>query len=600
MSQLRDISITLDGGVQSFYGDLFLNRQTTMGMFSNREELQSSFELNHYLVFPGLLSDSGLVFLQHEMQRMQQDAVRKDFQMDCMDSTPRRMTTLGADVIDRLSSAVSGIYSDPAFLDLMSAVYGEQLVPLTDDIDRYVLNILKQGNDTFGGHFDDYPVSVVLIIEAPSVEFGGFPQLVPRATSLKELGSDNVIDVALSSGDVYMLKADTTAHRVSPLRADVNRIAINLAYTTPSFRPDFTPSASLLYSRESITSQPQVLQSFNEWDPLEEVIVGVANGAIFPAEARQVIEATMPEEHWDEFTKGNPFPSEIISAADEELNQFANILESLGVVVRRPDHVDWMSRGGHTTAMARDPLLVVGSTVIEAPMAWSSRQQETLPYRRLIAEYVDGGGKWVSAPRVLDPDLLIRDEEESGILDGNTWIINNSQPAFDAADFLRFGRDIVGQLSHVTNAAGVEWLQQLLGNEFKVHTLTFDDPHAVHIDASIMPLQPGLLLFNPERVSASYLRKTLFSRWELVPTPTPTPRTYPPLFMTSGWVNMNLLVVDGKRVFVEADDKTMQNLLSSLGMTPIPCPFQHVQSLGGSFHCATLDIRRRGVLETYV
>ncbi|MCA6091399.1 hypothetical protein LE181_04330 [Streptomyces sp. SCA3-4] len=38
--------------------------------------------------------------------------------------------------------------------------------------------------------------------------------------------------------------------------------------------------------------------------------------------------------------------------------------------------------------------------------------------------------------------------------------------------------------------------------------------------------------------------------------------------------------------------RDMAELLRSLGFEAIPCPFQHVQSLGGSFPCATPDIRR--------
>ncbi len=35
------------------------------------------------------------------------------------------------------------------------------------------------------------------------------------------------------------------------------------------------------------------------------------------------------------------------------------------------------------------------------------------------------------------------------------------------------------------------------------------------------------------------------------------------------------------------------------GLEPIPCPFLHYAAFGGAFHCATLDVRRRGRLESY-
>ena len=39
--------------------------------------------------------------------------------------------------------------------------------------------------------------------------------------------------------------------------------------------------------------------------------------------------------------------------------------------------------------------------------------------------------------------------------------------------------------------------------------------------------------------------------------------------------------------------------LKGWGFEPIPCPFMNYKIFGGGFHCATLDIRRRGELQSY-
>jgi glycine amidinotransferase len=39
--------------------------------------------------------------------------------------------------------------------------------------------------------------------------------------------------------------------------------------------------------------------------------------------------------------------------------------------------------------------------------------------------------------------------------------------------------------------------------------------------------------------------------------------------------------------------------LKDWGFTPIPCSFANYAPFGGSFHCATLDVRRRGELQSY-
>ena len=52
-------------------------------------------------------------------------------------------------------------------------------------------------------------------------------------------------------------------------------------------------------------------------------------------------------------------------------------------------------------------------------------------------------------------------------------------------------------------------------------------------------------------------------------------------------------------IVVERQDEPMIKALRGFGLTPIPCDFRHFNSFGGSFHCATLDVRRRGTLESY-
>ncbi|WP_225993267.1 hypothetical protein [Actinomadura rudentiformis] len=334
------------------------------------------------------------------------------------------------------------------------------------------------------------------------------------------------------------------------------------------------------------------MSSYNEWDPLEEVIVGTAIGSAIPRESEQMICSTMPAQWQEMFLSkgGTPFPGEVVDAAQAELDQLAQVLRDMGVRTRRPEALDWSRRGGFTSAMPRDCLLVVGASIIEAPMAWRSRQGETAAYRSILAEYADGGAVWVSAPRAEPWEL----EPGTG-----PWAINEAAPAFDAADFVRVGRDIVGQLSHVTNRAGVRWLRSYLGSDYTVTVLDVDDPHAMHIDATVLPLRPGLALVNPERISAGTLEESPFARWDKLVMDEPRPPGPVPRYMTSGWIAMNVLSVSPECVIVDACDTDLARRLHAHGLEVVPIPFQHVNAIGGSFHCATVDIRRRGSRESY-
>jgi glycine amidinotransferase len=58
-------------------------------------------------------------------------------------------------------------------------------------------------------------------------------------------------------------------------------------------------------------------------------------------------------------------------------------------------------------------------------------------------------------------------------------------------------------------------------------------------------------------------------------------------------------MLDPKRVVVEASERTLIAAFRDWGFQPIACPFLNYAPFGGSFHCATLDVRRRGELESY-
>src|SRR3954452_24487263 len=75
--------------------------------------------------------------------------------------------------------------------------------------------------------------------------------------------------------------------------------------------------------------------SCNEWDPLEEVIVGNPLQARFPTPDLSSQLAEFPDRSLAEIPRG-PFTSKIIEETEEDLNKFVQVLTDLGVTVRRP------------------------------------------------------------------------------------------------------------------------------------------------------------------------------------------------------------------------------------------------------------------------
>ncbi len=346
--------------------------------------------------------------------------------------------------------------------------------------------------------------------------------------------------------------------------------------------------------------------SFTEWDPLEEVLVGRVSGGVFPT-WQPSMQGPMPHDSWSLFQRrgGRPLPKAQVRAAEDELEGFVDALEAEGVKVVRPDPVDqarrfatpdWESKGGLYAAMPRDLLIVIGDAIVEAPMSWRCRHHEIDAYRPLIKEYFNRGANWLPAPTPQLTDELYADDFDPEVGHGDGWAVTEFEPVFDAADFVRFGRDILVQRSHTTNEFGIRWLQRAIGGEYRVRTVEVNDPHAMHIDATMVPLAPGKLLVNPER----FVYNDMFRDWDILEAPKPTLPSDWPMYFCSPWVSMNLLSIDERTVVVERHEEPLIEALSDWGFRCIPLDFRHVYTFGGSFHCVTLDLRRRGTLRRYL
>ena len=91
-----------------------------------------------------------------------------------------------------------------------------------------------------------------------------------------------------------------------------------------------------LAKRGNEASQP-VVCSYNEWDPLEEVIVGRVDGGAVPP-WHVTLQAATPQESWEllKLLSGKPAPDAMVQAAQRDQEEFVKILEREGVIVRGP------------------------------------------------------------------------------------------------------------------------------------------------------------------------------------------------------------------------------------------------------------------------
>ncbi|MDH6139955.1 glycine amidinotransferase [Kitasatospora sp. GP30] len=362
------------------------------------------------------------------------------------------------------------------------------------------------------------------------------------------------------------------------------------------------------------------VNSWNGWDPLRHVLVGRADGTMVQA-PEPAVQRDFPD---DGFPLGSygPMPAEMTAEANEQLDDFAGILQRRGIRVDRPTALDfsqqvatpdWTQESMFGCMPPRDVLLTVGNEILEATMCYRSRWFEYLAYRPVLQQLFDADPnmRWEAAPKPRLTDASYRPgfwetynkvplAEKLERVRNHDLVLTEAEPLFDAADIARCGKDLFVQLSLVTNRSGYRWLKRHFPDH-RVHAVTFTNTHPLHIDATWVPLRPGLVLHCGERPAEPELMKYYeINDWEVVEAVQPASwKHYQRLSFCSPWLAVNILNLDPQTVCVEETEVHLADQLVKYGFEVVPVPFRAVGPFGGGLHCATVDIERDGVLEDY-
>ena len=165
---------------------------------------------------------------------------------------------------------------------------------------------------------------------------------------------------------------------------------------------------------------------------------------------------------------------------------------------------------------------------------------------------MEDGTEWINAPK----PILTDDNYKLGTPEDVT--LHNKEIVFDAPNVVRMGNDILAQISNSGNHLGFQWLKTILEPRgYRIHTAEKFYSYS-HFDSTILPLRPGLVLFNSDRLS---------------------PERYPDIF--------NVVQDELRRV------------LGQHGIETIGLPMRHARTLSGGFHCVTLDVKRKGTRQDY-
>ena len=317
--------------------------------------------------------------------------------------------------------------------------------------------------------------------------------------------------------------------------------------------------------------------SRNEWDTLKKVIVGRADDAKIPLLDSSLRLINYADKRYTYNIPTGPYPKQVITEANEDLETLVEFLQGENIKVLRPDIKEVPN---YYNYCPRDTILAYEDKIISPPMALRARRNEWMAYHSVVdAIHLMGrptGKDLYNSQCLGNPDILA---------------LNDTEPCFDAANVLRSNDDLYYLVSNTGNKKGAELLQSYYPKS-NVHTIEGIYSY-IHIDSTIALLREGLMLLNPSRVkSVEQLPKPL-RNWDVIWAPEPVDiGHYPGYCNASTWISINLLSVNPNLVVLE---ERQHNLRTELEKHNIECamlPMRHARTLGGCFHCVTVDLER--------
>jgi len=324
--------------------------------------------------------------------------------------------------------------------------------------------------------------------------------------------------------------------------------------------------------------------SKNEWDPLKKVIVGIADNAQIPKDDISLRLVNYADKDDSYIVKTGYYPQQVIDEANEDLEKLVDALKKENVEVCRPNST---VANNYYNYCPRDSVLVYDDLILATPQPLRARQNEYISMDSIFTSY--------NNVRYVKKNAKKLDSLYNKNCIGNKDILalNETEPCFDAANIIRDNDNLYYLVSNSGNEAGADYLQELVGSNKKVYKIKGIYAY-MHIDSTITLLREGLMLLNPSRVkSLEQLPKPLQS-WDVIWCPTPQfEYHYPQYCHASVWINVNLLSINPNLVVIHENETNLRKELNKHNIDCVMLPGRHQRTLGGGFHCVTLDLERK-------
>ena len=331
-------------------------------------------------------------------------------------------------------------------------------------------------------------------------------------------------------------------------------------------------SSAKTMPRKTSSNGTEVLVD-HEWGELKEVVVGLTNLRI-PSKVPPSIKNYLPTSSIEliEKNKGqwlqdcNP---NLDQQSIEQMNAIISILKERGIIVHQveklsDDETSYLAVNSDAVSQTfpRDPILVIGNKVIETAMLEPYRRKERFAIRRTIEKRLENSGSHLVSMPQPDP-YQSKSPGDYG-----------PGPYLEGGDVMLVGQDIyVGDSGNASNLAGIRWLSDYLGQDYRVHRVPLSR-RFLHLDTTLALPRPGLAIVCQEAFTEG-LPKFL-NGWKLINVSADDAEKK---------LGCNGLVLSKESIIIGDNMPDLKKDLETEGLEVITTPIDALTWQGGGFRC---------------
>jgi len=341
---------------------------------------------------------------------------------------------------------------------------------------------------------------------------------------------------------------------------------------------------------------------WTEWDPLEEIIVGVCP----------------PENYYDNIIKDErclPLLRLILKETKEDLYNLSSMLERMRVKVHRPQNLPFntnMNICGFkinnpiAPIVPRDQYLVYGEKIVQTYTSMPDRWLDSLAYYDIFTELFQQGYEWNSMPIPLLQNLI-----------DNSQFYKTNKLLWHTATMFKCGDSLITNYKGPGSKNGLKWMINNYPDCKIINNVSLQNGYG-HIDHGFFMTDDDTVFAENKYWAPDVLIKNKDVIYLHDSAVTPTLDDIHKLksrYINHGkfsydylsmWLNewrgytqdvafdFNVLVVDSTNIFISNSQPKLQELLDKRGITCHIAPIRHNFFWEGGIHCITLDIKRKG------